>query len=313
MSVDGKKLVIGVDGGGTKTSGALYLDGKGIIAEGNFPSSNPHSNSEDHVRDALGTMVKTLVEQGKVQVDQIDGVCMGMAGADRPADKGFLERIIREFIQPQTKLIIVNDAVVAMVAVLKKLHGILLISGTGSICYGYNAHTDTSTRCGGWGHLLADEGSGYKIGLAALQAIMHSYDEREAKTSLTDRILGDLQLKSPTDLVGWIYMGKNGKTEIAALSRIVHEEDEKGDEVSHKILNEQADTLVEIVVPVYRRLFGVTNEEAQLALWGGNLLNARRYQQTFLSKLEKTGLNLKPVMKDGRAVMGAIHHMLNHL
>lgn len=313
MTHNGKRMVIGVDGGGTKTAAALYVEGEGIIAEGQFPSTNPHSNSEEQVRSALGNLVMELVQKGKVEKKAIDGICLGMAGADRPADKAFLEKIIREHIAPETRLLIVNDAVVAMVAVLKRLHGILLIAGTGSICLGYNESSGTSTRCGGWGHLLADEGSGYAIGLSALKAIMCAYDEREKPTSLTTRILAELNLNSPTDLVGWIYMGKNGKTEIAALARIIHEEDEKGDEVAQHILNHQADLLVEIVEPVYRRLFSQTNERAKLALWGGNLLHATRYQKTFLNKLANSGLNVEPVVQDERAVIGAAVHMLNHL
>ncbi|MBI1292498.1 ROK family protein [bacterium] len=312
VALDGKHLVIGVDGGGTKTEAALVHKERGILAEGLFPSTNIHSNPHDQVREALRAIVHDLAAKAGVPVDAIDGMCLGMAGADRPADKTVLTEMLNPHVAPTTKILIVNDAVVAMEAVLKRLHGILLIAGTGSICLGYRE--EQTVRCGGWGHFLADEGSGYMLGLSALRAIMENHDQRMPDTTLTKRILGELKLNSPTDLVGWIYLGKNGKTEVAALSRIVHDEGTAGDPVARQILDREAGRLVEIVEPVYRRLFGATGESTELALWGGNLLNAALYQSLFLKKLEATGLPVKPVIDlKARAVLGAATHAFNML
>lgn len=312
MALDGKRLVIGVDGGGTKTEAVLFHEERGILADGLFPSTNPHSNPHDQVQAAMKAIVTELPQRAGVDAASIDGVCFGMAGADRPADKALLTGMIEPHIPATTRIVIVNDAVVAMEAVLKRLHGLLLIAGTGSICLGYR--NGETVRCGGWGHFLADEGSGYRIGLKALQAILKAHDMREPATSLTDRILGELKLSQPTDLIAWTYLGKNGKTEVAALSRLVHEEADRNDGVAVRILAEEADALMEIVEPAYRRLFGIHDETADLALWGGNLLNAVRFQGMFLQRLRASGLKLNPVIdKSARAVLGAAQHMLHQL
>jgi len=308
-----KRLVIGVDGGGTKTHGILYSEDGKTLAEGFFPSSNPHSNPEAAVRDALHSLIDTMLVQSGKKLTEIAGICLGMSGCDRPADKGFIEGIVRENVGPTFPVLIVNDAVVAMVAVLKKLHGILVISGTGSICLGYHEGKGINTRCGGWGHLLADEGSGYSIGLGGLKAVLHAHDGRLAPTSLTARVLGELKLESPTDLIGWTYMSGKGKTEIAALSRLVHEEAGKGDDAASGILDEQAALLVSIVTPVYTRLFGENREPAQIALWGGNLMNVAHYRERFEKRIAATGLPLEPIMRDEQAVVGAAVHMLRNL
>jgi N-acetylglucosamine kinase-like BadF-type ATPase len=311
VSYQNKKLVIGIDGGGTKTHGILFTEDGQTLASGHFPSSNPHSNPREEVIASLHGLVDHLIENSEVTLEQVDGVCMGMAGCDRPHDRALLTEIMEQKIGKEKPLIIVNDAMVAMMAVLERLHGILVIGGTGSICLGYHEKKGRA-RCGGWGHLLADEGSGYLIGLEALKAIMGEFDQRTQKTSLTDRILKELKLDIPTDLIAWTYLDGNGKTEIANLSRIVEEEAEKGDLVAKQIQESQADLLVELVITVYNRLFS-PNEEAPLALWGGNLMNNKSFREHFIKQIKATGLNMVPVVKDVEAVEGAAVYMLQQL
>lgn len=310
MALNGKKLVIGVDGGGTKTNGVLMTSDGEKLAVGAYPSSNPHSNPEHAVRRTLHRLMTDLLERGGAMMEDLDGMCLGMAGVDRAADRSFIEGIIREVLPERASLMIVNDAVVAIMAVLGRLHGILVISGTGSICLGYNEETGKTIRCGGWGHLLADEGSGYSIGLAGLKAVLHQFDGRGETSVLHDKVLDELRLQAPTDLIGWTYMQGNGKTEIAALARLVQEAAEAGDAVAIRILEEQADALLTLIPPVLERLFPEAKGHIPLALWGGNLLRPTPYQRIFLEKLKARGIAVDVVIKDEEAMVGAARHVL---
>ncbi len=313
MTIDGKRIVIGVDGGATKTNAALCDEAGTVLSRGQFPSSNPHSASEDHVRNALHSAVETLTREAKVPIESVDGICLGMAGADRPADKSFLDKIIREKVGKDMPVVIVNDAIIAQVAVLGRLHGILVISGTGSICFGFNEDTGKRSRAGGWGHLLDDEGSGYMIGLSALRAVLRSYDGLIPETSLTQAVVEELKLNDPTDLVGWTYMQGNGKTEIAALAPLVEREAERGDAAALGIFDRQAADLAVLVRPVYERLFAPGGEKVSIALWGGNLLHCAPYRERFLKGVDSLNLPLEPVIKEAEAVLGAAKHMINEL
>ena len=313
MALDGQKIVIGVDGGGTKTAGVLYRADGTHLAEFEVGSTNPHSNPEAAVRSRIKDLVEGLLSRGGLDKAAVDGICLGMSGCDRPADKSFLEKIVHENLAPNTPVILVNDAMVAMVAVIGRLHGILVIAGTGSICFGYDEKTHTLARCGGWGHYLGDEGSGFLIGLMGLRAVLKDWDLREGKTSLTSVVLSTLKLKDPTDLVGWTYMQGNGKPEIAALARLVHEQAAAGDKASLEILEWNAADLAQQVATVHRRLFAGQSETVPLALWGGNLQHVEIYRRIFIEKVAALGIPAEPVSKEIPAMIGAARHMLNNL
>ncbi len=92
---------------------------------------------------------------------------------------------------------------------------VLVRSGTGSCCYARATDGRTATF-GGWGHILGDKGSGYEIGLRALKAVVFYYDRDGTWSALGQRLLRVLQLKEPSDLIGWVQAA--GQREIAALA-----------------------------------------------------------------------------------------------
>src|SRR5437899_818016 len=79
---------------------------------------------------------------------------------------------------------------------------VLVLSGTGSCCFGRTADGRTA-KVGGWGHLLGDKGSGYEIGLRALRAVVYYFDRDGEWSGLGQRILRALQLNEPNDLIDW--------------------------------------------------------------------------------------------------------------
>ena len=92
---------------------------------------------------------------------------------------------------------------------------VLVRSGTGSCCY-VRATDGRTATFGGWGHILGDKGSGYEIGLRALKAVVFYYDRDGTWSALGQRVLRLLQLKEPSDLIGWVQAA--GQREIAALA-----------------------------------------------------------------------------------------------
>lgn len=90
--------------------------------------------------------------------DELVDLYLGIAGSE----VGDNAKIIKDTIKNELKTdcVLMNDAEIALKAMLRGNDGILTIAGTGSIAFGVK--NNSSVRCGGWGNLLGDEGSGYK-------------------------------------------------------------------------------------------------------------------------------------------------------
>lgn len=308
-----KTYVIGVDGGGTKTLGILMDEAGNELGRVSMPSSNIHAIAHSTVEEILQTLVTSLCEQGKISTSDLKGICLGMAGCDSPKDKQVLESFLLPILPKDIKMTIVNDAIVAMRAVLGRMHGILLIAGTGSICFGWNENTGEQARSGGWGHLLADEGSGYMIGLEGLRAILQGVDGRGPETSLLPVIFEVLgfDLSEPRSVIQYVYGEKGTKANIANLARYVFQEAAKGDAASVRIVEAQAKELARTISPVFNKLYKTESGKIPLGLWGGNLVNVDIYRNAFLKNLNALNLPLDVVIDaKADAVIGAAKHAL---
>lgn len=65
--------------------------------------------------------------------------------------------------------------------------GIVLISGTGSNSLLLNPN-GKEERCGGWGHMLGDEGASYWISLRAIKAVIYHEENFERVPYTTDLV-----------------------------------------------------------------------------------------------------------------------------
>ena len=153
-------------------------------------------------------------------IDLPDAVTIGMAGARTTADKKRLLKAAVKVWPKASHIHATNDLETALAADTqrKPLDRVLVLSGTGSCCFG-QAPDGTTAKLGGWGHILGDKGSGYEIGLRALKACVFYLDRDGTWSALGQRILRRLQLNSPDQLIDWVAGA--AKPEIADLAREV--------------------------------------------------------------------------------------------
>src|SRR5688572_4977733 len=255
--------VLGIDAGGTKTVCLLADDRGRVIAEARGGGANLQSAGELEVEKVLHHVMEEALGEHDILPA---AVCLGIAGVDRPEDGEAVRGIMRR-IGFKTPTLVVNDALVALVAGAGDNPGVVLVSGTGSIAYGRDA-AGRAARSGGWGYLLGDEGGGYWIGRAALSAVVRQFDGRGPATLLTDFALTEMNLTSPTELIHAIYERGIQRHAIASIASVVQRAADAGDAVAGEILGRASAELVAAASSVITRL-GMRGEVFRTVLSGG--------------------------------------------
>ncbi|HXH05596.1 MAG TPA: BadF/BadG/BcrA/BcrD ATPase family protein [Vicinamibacterales bacterium] len=256
-------VVLGIDAGGTKTVCQLADDRGRVLAEARGPGANLQAHGELQVEKVIhDVMERALGDRGLAPAV----ICLGIAGVDRPGDADVVTALMRR-IGYKARVLVVNDALIALQAAVGDAPGVVIVSGTGSIAYGRDRH-GRAARAGGWGYILGDEGSGYWIGRSALRAVLREADRRGPATTLTPRLLAHFHVGRPQDLIHEVYYGGLRPTEIAALAAIVQAAAAEGDDVAIGILDSASRELAAAGLSVARRL-GLLDEPATFVLAGG--------------------------------------------
>ena len=241
--------VLGIDAGGTKTV-CLLADGHGaVVSEARGPGANLHASGEPAVETVLRGVIDAAIARRAVVPAAI---CLGMAGVDRD-DEARAVRAIMCRIAPKARALVVNDALIALVAGAGDAPGIVIIAGTGAIAYGRNPAGEAA-RAGGWGHMIGDEGSGFWIGREAVAAVMRAADGRGPATRLTQEILAHFTAEDVSRLPRIVYDRDEPRRRVAALGPIVQRAAGAGDAVATRILESAADELVLAARSVAARL-----------------------------------------------------------
>src|SRR5436190_10894697 len=240
--------VLGIDVGGSKTV-CLLADELGVVrSEVRGPGANLQGSGELQVE----KIVHRVMEEALADRERPAVVCVGIAGVDRDDDSRVVGSIMRR-ISHGSRVVVVNDALIALVAAAGETPGIVIVAGTGSIAYGRNVR-GLAARAGGWGHMIGDEGSGYWIGREALAAVVREVDGRGPKTGLTEAVLEHFSVADATGLVHIVYNREVPRQHVAALGPIVQTAASAGDAVACHILERAAEELVLAASSVAARL-----------------------------------------------------------
>lgn len=272
---------LGVDGGGSKTL-AIVVDAEGHeVGRGQAGGSN-HNNVG--LESALYNMRLAISNAAETVGSALPfrKAWLGISGLDRPAD----HVMWREHLHDCAEVLhMTNDGELGLSA-LEGGVGITVIAGTGSIILGVDGQGQT-TRAGGWGYALGDEGSGYYIAQKALIAAVHAADGRGPQTRLLEMIMLHWGIAQPEDIIGEVYIA-DFKAKIARLSRGVFQMAREGDVIAQEIAEQGAKELALAVHTVYQRL-EFPEQKVPLALIGGLLVNESEYRARFLNAIRDYG------------------------
>jgi glucosamine kinase len=276
---------LGIDGGGSKTTCALG-DGSRILATVVAGPSNVIRVGEQRARESLHDAVRRGCAAAGVAPAEIACTCLGASGAGRPEIAAVVRNALAEILPNQIEVI--GDMETSLHAAFDTGPGVIVIAGTGSSAFGRNRQGMT-TRAGGWGFAIGDEGSAHWIGREAVRTILRASEENNGKAQdfvhgpFVAALCAPWSVRSMNELAR--FANSVPPPDFAALFPAVAS---SHDELALQIQFHAGKELARIVGIVCRRLFPANETGAvPVAMIGGVFRHAPTVRETFYNELRR--------------------------
>ncbi len=278
-------MILGVDGGGTKTKVVVIDKDGNIIYKGIGGPGN-------HLVVGVEGVAKSIAQGlGDYKNYTFDIAIIGMGGAGfEPTVRKRLANEIKKVINAKT-IEVYNDCYVALIgAIGKRESGMIILSGTGSMVIGIDKEGKYH-KAGGWGHILGDEGSGYRISYDAIRAVMSYWEDMGPHTILVDALSAHFGFSSFQDVIDFFYIKGGDRKKVASFSPSVARAAEEGDFIANKILRYNIKSLIRGVGSVKTKI------KDDYVSYGGGMFNSKYYKTIAREELQIMGFELKnPVL-----------------
>jgi glucosamine kinase len=270
---------LAVDAGGTKTDYVL-ADETSVLARVRTGSIKRLRVDAATACQNLESALSELARQTGISMASITRTCVGTAGESVPLVTDWLREAITARVGGG--LLILGDVEIALDAAFPGQAGVLVLAGTGSNVVGRTPEGKLISA-GGWGPVLADQGSGHMIGVDALRAIFLARDE-ELHTLLSQAVLDFWQLSSLEHLVE--HANRLPAPDFSTLTSPVVLCAELGDETALTVLRGQGAQLGYLVRLVIRRLRTEKNWTPPIAFAGSILENVPPVREALMAAVQ---------------------------
>jgi N-acetylglucosamine kinase-like BadF-type ATPase len=290
---------MGIDGGGSGTTACVADEAGRILSRETMGPSNPCKVGFAAAQQQILTAARGAMRKSGLRQQRLDAICAGIAGVDRLSIRRRLEAGLRQAI-PARNYLVTTDGITALEAGLGSASGLIVISGTGSIAYA-RAGDGRILRCGGWGTVFDDVGSGYDIGRRAIGAALRDFDGRGSPTRLGVALCKAMKLRSITEAVGAALPPHR----IAALFPVVESVARDGDAVARKICREAGKGLADLAWALLKRM-GALNQNMMVVCAGGVFKSSFRVRRNFAERLREHAPRIRITRLRREAVEGAL-------
>ena len=270
-----RTLIVGVDGGGTKTA-LVAADAATGRAVARAVAGGLHALSLG-TDAALASLRAGLAGLRLRADDRILAIAVGDPALDDdgppPRGGGPLADAIRDagILPAGAKLFVRSDAFMALYALSRGRPAALVVAGTGSIGLALvrpfrPGRAPKTAVVGGWCGPLPDPGGGHAIGAEGIAAGLDALDGTGPATALAARALAFFGAAEPRALVP--LLGAAPRDRVAAFAREVDAAADGGDAVAAAILDRAGAALGRLGVALLARLGG----DAPLVGYSGGIL-----------------------------------------
>jgi len=294
-------LLIGIDGGGTHSTAAAAWPNGRIAAVAYGGGLNYHHIGIERVRLRMEDMVAQLCEKAGAEHPL---VCVGMSALDGPADEEILARFTGGRFEPG-QLDLQSDAYAALMGFTRGEPGMIVICGTGSMLLLLDEESRQHVS-GGWGYLLADEGSSYTLAREALLAVIDESEGTGEKTVLTRHALDYFGVSAPRMIIDKVYAPDFTPDRLAGFARHVLMEAENGEHTACSILQRTMPRLAAQAAQLMKK----APSAHRVGLYGGVFMHSAAARICFTDTLCRLAPQAQICPLDYPPELGAIIHLM---
>ncbi len=242
---------LGADLGATKTHTLIVEDTGRALGFSESGPANHELVGYDGMFQSMHRGMERAIHAAGLKKEDITGAGFGVAGYDWPSEIEPTARVIdRLCLKAPYKF--VNDAVPGLVAGSEEGWGVVVVSGTGSNCRGWDHEHQREGRVTGHGVLMGEGTGGSELVHRCMQILGYSWTKRLPETALTDAIVAHVGANDLEDLLRGYTMGEYHIQADAAptIFRVA----EAGDPVARDLIHWAGTELGELVNAVIRQL-----------------------------------------------------------
>lgn len=241
----------GLEGGATHSHLVLCNEKGDVVTEVEGPSTNHWIIGIPEVVKRIAKMVAEAKDQANIpQSTTLQSIGLSLSGCEQEATNKILAQEMRTKYPGLSKNYVVCSDTIGSIYTALPRGGMVVIAGTGS-----NAHLKnpdgTSFNCGGWGHFLSDEGSGFGIAHRAMKVVFDDKDNLETPPFNTDKVWSLIRehfsVKTRLDLLDHCY-AKFDKSFFAMLCLKLAKAAHEGDEMSMKLFSDAGRSIAKSII-----------------------------------------------------------------
>lgn len=280
------RIVLGFDGGGTKTECVLMDETGTVLARSRSGASNAVNVGAKASASALAAAGSEALRSAAKPPSDVAYIVGGISGAGEPAVQAEIRANLQP-VFPKATIAIASDLPLTLAAT-GEIPSVVVIAGTGSAVLGRTSPLKLA-RAGGFGPIIGDPGSANDIGRRTTALCFQRFLNNE-KFPLSDEILRSFGCKWSQ----FVDMAREQSTVVfPKIFPIVAKAAESGDPSARAILTNAAGDLIEQVREVVQQL-QLQNTKFFLAKTGGVFDGSAFLNEQFDLLLRKTVPNARP-------------------
>ncbi len=267
-------LIVGVDGGGSKTDAVvLTIDGE-LVGRGDGPGSSPHFFSVTPSIDIVDAAVRAALSSasGDTTPAIVAQANLYLSGLDLPPELAAYAEAAAALPWTSRTTIVDNDLWALLRSGTEAPDAVAVVCGTGINGIGVRADAGgepaATARFAALGPISGDWGGGSGLGEEALWHAARAEDGRGPETTLRDAVLAGMNVASVAELTEDLHFGRRQLSDLAVLAPGVFAAARGGDEVAGRIVDRQATEVVAFARASLTRL-GMLDREVPVVLGGG--------------------------------------------